>query len=267
MNKNKTALLIAVCLITNTACTESPQPQEHPQKQERNAYLDKHYKKLPQSVLDGIPFPATKEQAKLAGFADCQTSGDKQFKCSLNRKIKFEDYEFESAYVLLNTEDNLTDYPKSTELGWEVSDNGRFQADLSRASLTPSTEYSYRSIHFMTKNTGEPSCNKRNTQFSKKKYSAFERPTLEDCASDSSFREKLEKNGWLRICYEAANGACAYYTKTAHFRIVHRHSSDFEIEPLPPSQYGIEHKKATEQHQSETKSKAKVQTFIDSMRR
>lgn len=268
MNKIRATSLIAIILTTN-ACTREPEPLEQPTQQERKSYIEKHYKRLPQSIIDGIPFPANNEQAKLSGFTDCEVRGDtndKQFKCILNRKIKFEGFEFESGYIELNTYDNLIDYPISQELGFSTSDLARFQSNLTRASVAPSTEYSYRSIHVVTKNRADSACTKRNAHILKKQYAAFEKPSLEDCSSDGQFIEQLEKNGWVKICYEAANGVCAYYSKNAHFRIVNLYSSDFEVEPLSPSHYGAEYNKVVKQQELKNQSNESELDFIKSMK-
>ena len=72
MNKTLITSLMTLCLITSTACTEKPKSKE-PTKEQESKSLPQ-YKKLPQSVFEGIPFPANKEQAKSAGFTNCKAS-------------------------------------------------------------------------------------------------------------------------------------------------------------------------------------------------
>lgn len=267
MNKVRATSLIVIILTINS-CSRETEPLEKPTLQERKSYIEKHYKTLPQSMIDGIPFPANKEQAKLSGFTDCEVLGDKndkQYKCMLNRKVRFEGFEFESSYIELNTYDNLIDYPMRQELGFSTSDLGRLQDDLSRASVAPSTEYSYRSVHVVTKIERDPACTKRNAQILKKQYAAFERPSLEDCTTDGQLIEQLEKNGWVKVCYEAANGTCAYYSIDAHFRIVNLHSSDFEIEPLSLHMHGVTFRAIMNKKVLINQKENQHQEFIDSM--
>lgn len=261
MNSLITRLSIALCLIINTACSDKTNTKEPAKTQEHIQPEMQHYKKLPQGFFEGLPFPANKEQAKTAGFTNCDSRNEDEYTCTLNRKLKHNGYEFDLAYIELNTSYNLADYEKNAELGYSASNT------VSETS-TPD-EYSYRTIHLYTKSESDPLCVKE------KKTYIFS--ATEGCSSGEKYLDDLKNKGWL-MRWEGDNQSriSVYYTKDGSYRLINHgvilpinlsKPSRFhlELEPLSPKSYGVDYKSIFDENELEKQLKSKRNDFIDSM--
>jgi len=267
LNKLLPAFLIVLSFIANSGCTEKPKNIELTLKNIELAPTQK-YKKLPQSKFEGIPFPASQQQAKATGFTDCHTEGGMGgYKCFLDRQVKFEGYEFYSAYILLNTDNNLV-YP-DTPYNWQEPNSYPIQ------NTPPQKEYSYHSIHLWTTPTIDSSCVEENA--SKGGFASV------GCSSGEVFLKHLESKGWIERCDKGGNRyrGCYYYTKSGSYRIntidmvqtpvagsrdiaVQLH---LEIDPLSPYRYGVDYKEVLDKQELDNQEKKVDEDFIKSMRK
>jgi len=270
MNKTLVTSLMTLCLITSAACTEKPKSNEVTKEQETKSFP--HHKELPQSVFEGIPFPANQQTAKSAGFTDCKQSSSNYYdssevgyKCFLDRKIQFNGYEFASAYVLLNTSNNLED----------IGNRGK-QTPVS--AIHQHNEYTYRSIHLLTQDKLDEAC--VNKAKSDKSYIFL---PSEFCSTGKVFLNKLEQKGWLMSLGsstgedEIGSHTMAYYSKDGNYRIVdwgktnnvvgiNNNELHIELEPLSPSSYGKAYKKVFDSNEVTNQAIKKEQDFIKSMK-
>lgn len=259
LNKLLPIFLIVISFIANSGCTEKPRNVELAPTQEN--------KKLPQSKFEGIPFPGNQQQAKTTGFTDCHTEGGMGgYKCFLDRQVKFEGYEFYSAYILLNTDNNLV-YP-DTPYNLQEPNSYAIQ------NTPPQEKYSYHSIHLWTNPTIDASCVEKNAGMGGFASSG--------CSSGEVFLHQLENKGWVKRCDEGSNtySRCSYYTKDGSYRIstsgmVQTYVSDLkgtfvqlhlEIDPLSPYRYGVDYKEILDQQELKNQEKKVDEDFIKSMK-
>lgn len=281
MNKNKIALLLGAAFLTiNTGCTKSPEYEKSPQM----PYVDDTYNQnLPQSFFDGIPFPASKEDAKSAGFTECVITEDKQYKCSTKRKVHFEGFEFESAYVLLNTNENRRDF----QIIYDTKDfTSNFIATIKENarlnSKARSNDYSYHSVHLIADSVPKPTCEKSDARLLKNNT---KRESYKDCSTNNHFLKKLEDTGWVVTCDESKPNKCVYYNKEGSYRIINHEYAGIvleretdpksqsmykkstaihlEIDPLSPSEYGVSYSQAMKKIQLENQAKELEKQAID----